>query len=406
MKQIKLCLLLCVGIALSACTNNAEEILITNESNAENELIDANVSRELYGKLLDYLKSVTRTTNIAEPEYYGGAYFSENKLHVLLTDKQFAPDFLLDNPNAIIELCEYSQQELNYIMDVIDDFKNVPYGISPIADNLIRWQINTIDNRVEVFLKQCTNSTIREFKNLIIDSPALVFYEADNNCNLWEKTKINYLSEILTRATVNAYPGMAITAAPSGATMGNPGSLGYKAKIGTTVGFIISGHVAAKNDIIARQLSTGQNVMGICQDSRHENGGNIDAAFCVLTSSSFSLVNYIKNNTSLVLTPSIYDKATVGTDAYLAGANTSSSGKIVNMRVSTTDEEKQITITQQVLASYYGIDGDSGGLVYTMDAGKYYILGIHHSSDRNSTNVSTYCPASTIQSVMNAVPCN
>lgn len=107
-----------------------------------------------------------------------------------------------------------------------------------------------------------------------------------------------------------------------------------------------------------------------------------------------------------MLTPSIYDKATVGTDAYLAGANTSSSGKIVNMRVSTTDEEKQITITQQVLASYYGIDGDSGGLVYTMDAGKYYILGIHHSSDRNSTNVSTYCPASTIQSVMNAVPCN
>lgn len=395
------CFLLFIGIVWTACSDKEDFQSIENQ--VENPTA-REIRRELLGSFV-----LTRSAGYDYPDYFGGMYYAnDSKLAVLVKsgNESEVPNFLVNNSNVILESCKYSLNELNNVMKIIDDYMVNASVINPIAENVRLWGVSQQNNCVEVLMYTCTQNTIEEFRRVVIDSPVLSFKSCNQANYDWNKININ-LVKFMARAVVNAYPGMPITAAAPGATKGNPGSFGYKAKKGNTIGFVTAGHVAALNNIISRNLSTQQNEMGVCKDSRHVNGGNIDAAFCTLTSSSFQLVNYITNNSAMTLTPTIYRDVEEGTSAYLAGSVIASSGKVVKVGVSVRDKNTGVTIKGLVQVDYISYSGDSGGLVYTRADNKYQVLGIHQSGDGDDIDiVAAYCPATTIESVMGVVPCD
>lgn len=63
------------------------------------------------------------------------------------------------------------------------------------------------NNRVEVYLKNCTSADIEEFKRNVVDSPAIVFRAKEGVYESWDSIEITYENVLMTRAATNVYAG-------------------------------------------------------------------------------------------------------------------------------------------------------------------------------------------------------
>ena len=393
-----------------SCTNND---IVVNDLENNDIKCSATIeeSMKTYSDLIDsFKKGETRLTNeTIYPDYYGGAYIDDDGLLVIWVKDNFdIPIILSENSSIIIKKALYSYNELSKIMDTIDEFKEQSHSLQNlISSNIYMWSLDEKNNRVEVCLKDCSPSAIEEFKRVVTDSPAVVFTRKESISDMWNKVDIIYKNALETRSVINVYAGEKIYAAAEGTSIAKPGSFGYKAQRNGVEGFVTAGHVAAVNDLISIPADNGNSsvyLIGKCTVSKHENNGNLDAAFCVITSSSFAVTNQI-GNTGKTYSQFLYRNYAVGSPVFLCGGITSSSGKITSLKVSTEDDETGIVIKDMVKADYASEPGDSGGLVYMTISNINYILGVHHSGTHSgSTHVTTFCPAIRIQDDMGILP--
>ncbi|MCL3851512.1 hypothetical protein M1P97_09455 [Parabacteroides sp. GYB001] len=111
------------------------------------------------------------------PSYYGGSYTNKKgQLIIFITgDTLKAKEIFSERTNktnTIFQSCEYSYRTLNKIMDTISYKTN---NKIPTSKYLDYWWIEEKENRVFVFLNKLNDEVISEFKQNIIDSPAIVF---------------------------------------------------------------------------------------------------------------------------------------------------------------------------------------------------------------------------------------
>lgn len=406
MKNYLLLYFLMVSIAFGACTNDI--VVSDNQDRSENEeIVKVGESMKIYSDLIDsFKKGKTRGTDEdIYPDYYGGGYIDDDGSLVIWVKEGFNIPTTLEEHSVIIKEGLYSYNELNKIMEIINTFKGSSLP-SSVSANIYMWVLDERNNRIEVYLKNCTDADIDEFKRAVINSPAIVFKAKEGISESWDSIEITYEDILMTRAVINVCAGTKIYAAAQGSTTAKPGSFGYKAKRNGVEGFVTAGHVAAKDDVISRPADGGTsvNIIGKCNVSEHKNNGNLDAAFCVLTSSSFALTNQI-GNTGKTYSQYLYRNYAVGTPVSLCGGNTSSTGKITTLKISVEDEKTGVVINDMVGADYASIGGDSGGLVYMSINANNYVLGVHHSGTHSgSTHVTTFCPATRIQDDMGIIP--
>ena len=113
--------------------------------------------------------------DVTLPDYFGGVYVSPtNELVIQLTevtDENVATFVtLLGHDQFIVEEVQYSQQQLDAIMDEIARNVSPNQPVSAYA-----WYVDTINNRVIVELVNYNQQQIDLFRELVSDSTAIVF---------------------------------------------------------------------------------------------------------------------------------------------------------------------------------------------------------------------------------------
>lgn len=386
MKKSLLSLLL-VCFTLFSCTDdlsvldNSEHNFVENTSEITNSGDEAK-ALDAYAILKNYYTLNTKSLHgedeiIQFPDYYGGSFVDGDKLVVYIIDStENIPSILKENPNIVIQEGKYSFSLLTEIKDKLNDVYMSDNAIlNPAVSNIDMFAISETNNRIEVYLKNCDEAAIIDFKHYIIDSPAITFIQSQNIPNeaveFMEKFELR-----LPKATVTVYPGSHLGSGPDLMSNLTPGSLGYKATYGGKTGFVTAAHVAALNDIVHIVYDTNKSTpIAECTFSR--KSGSVDVAFCSATDCNVS--NNINGNASNVLSPSIYTGIKEGITVYLSGYQTQSSGKIKYLGVSSGG------LSNLIASSYSSVDGDSGGLVYYKDNSKNYIVGIHRSKSKFTT---------------------
>lgn len=146
-------------------------------------------------------------------------------------------------------------------------------------------------------------------------------------------------------------------------------SVGFRAKIGKTVGIVTAGHAVKLNEV----AYIGGTAVGKCTISKQ--GGTADAAF-VKTYSNCTPTNYLVGSTYVLSTQTSQPGA--GTIINFRG---SVSGVKDGVIVSTnaTDTFNGYSYTNLTTATYTSTKGDSGGIIYTYISSKdiRYTVGIH-----------------------------
>lgn len=111
------------------------------------------------------------------PSYYGGSYTDKKGRFVIFItgDTLKAKEIFskkTNKINTIFQSCEYSYRTLIKIMDTINYKINSKTCTSKYLDY---WWIEEKENRVYVFLNKLNDEVVSEFKQNIVDSPAIVF---------------------------------------------------------------------------------------------------------------------------------------------------------------------------------------------------------------------------------------
>lgn len=277
---------------------------------------------------------------------YGGAYIDENgNLIVLITQikDEFANAIYSVDDRIIIKECEYSYQELTEIMNIINDYKNIK---DIFSDEFDHYMLVDADNRIVVYLKNCNESNIQEFKKRILDSDAIMFKQS--------------IDDGTEEATIKA--GAKISSSSGSA------SVGYRVKLNGVTGIVTAAHFVTNGD----NVSYSGNTIGTCTVSVYS--GSVDAAFVEVTGETLS--NTIDGG-STVLSTTISEPGS-GTVINKRGFKTySTSGTVYSTNASWTING--VNFTNLTAATYDSDNGDSGGVVYSYisSTGTRLTLGIH-----------------------------
>ena len=122
-------------------------------------------------------KWMTPDGTIQYPDYYGGAYINDNHelvLYVAEGTEMVSP--FSDGNGVIVETVSYSYNEL---VDMVSDLAKRVWGNPDAGLPFTVASIYVYDtgNRVVVELEEYTEENVQIFKNLICDSPMLVFQQ-------------------------------------------------------------------------------------------------------------------------------------------------------------------------------------------------------------------------------------
>lgn len=265
------------------------------------------------------------------PDYYGGCYLDGNMLVVYIKEgTENLPSVLTENSHIILKEGKYSYTYLYDVAEAMSDiYISDNFKLNPVSANLEMFGFSRRNNRIEVYLKDCSEAAISEFKQYMVDSPALYFIQAEVEpeefTNFMER-----MNSISPRATYTVNPGSQIGAAPDMYSNQTPGSLGFKATYNKKNGFVTASHVAQLNDIVFTIYDINKaNPIAKCTLSKKE--GKVDIAFCEVTVDNCNTTNNINGNTSKVLSQKIFPAADIlpGLKVSLAGYQTQSSGEIL-----------------------------------------------------------------------------
>lgn len=276
------------------------------------------------------------------PDYYGGCYIDENqKLVVYVKDVPSLRSSSIDLNNDVIEkkTCTYSYNELIKIQKQVLNYVSNTTNIAT-SQNVVAVSIMSKENLVKVGLLDCSDQKIKEFKENIADSPAVIFERA-------EIVEPYYVLD----------PGSYIS------TTSGSFSTGYRAMGQYNAdGFVTAAH--AVKQVGVGIYNSSRELLGTSYSLKY--GGTVDAAF-IRSSTLADMTNYIPG-TGLRYKQTSLDPI-VGLVIYKIGQATSiSSGNITsdNSAYMTSD---RVWLSQQAGAAMVATQGDSGGLVYYNSGG-------------------------------------
>lgn len=379
-----------LGVGLISCTNDLS-IEDTNMSNSIESVSEAtNVDDQsnalkAFADLKSYFSIISKSLQDEEniikfPDYYGGCFVKEGKLVVNIKEgTKDLPAIITANPNIVVQECKYSYSLLVKIQKELEALYLSEYAnLNPAINNIDMFGISEIDNRIDVYLKDCSENAISEFKHYLVDSPVIFFIQS-YNLPAEVSEFMNRFESISSRTLRTVYPGSRLGAGAESAIYLIPGSLGYKATYGGKTGFVTAAHVAALNDVV-HLVYDGNKSEPIAKCTFSRKSGNVDVAFCEAT--NCNITNSIAGNTSNTISSSIYSNIATGISVNLSGYESQSSGTIKYLGLVSGG------ITGLIGASYSSMDGDSGGLIYHKEGSKNYIVGIHRSRAKLNTGES------------------
>jgi hypothetical protein len=327
-----------------------------NEANYINEII-------LNGIKISTRAEAEGNDHNVYPDYYGGSFIERNgTLKILLKgDSLSAVNHIKSIYNDDIVrygLCKYSYTELCNVLDGIDQaLKNAD---SSIKKNISAYGIDDGANRVIVYLLDCSDSSIKNFR-MVYNHPSLEFEQLgriiEEKGNICPGNKL-YLTTYLEDESF--------------------GTFAFRAKEksgGKRVGYVTAGHVLEQDDFC---YISGKTV-GECVKS-NSYGGNADAAFIVVDTIKFEPSNYVNGNTQNPLS-TVTSQPGVGTYVNKWGAATGNSGGYIkSTTVRVLDDNGNVRFTNMTTATYNSGAGDSGGIVYTLvkSSNTRYTVGVHH----------------------------
>jgi len=267
------------------------------------------------------------------PDFIGGIYFNDPGNMVLQivnnsSGRSSINDFLREAENVIVEYVDFSQNELNAILDVLDSYRFAIDDVRPEVFNNIDWYaLDTINNRVEVHLRVYNEREIARFRDTVLDSPAIYFVES--------------VSSPVAATTLFAGQDMRHVFG---------GSLGYRVERGsgcnTVQGFVTTGHAGLR---VGQTLPFG--TVRWWQWS-----GQVDAAF-IETNSNVNLSNTLANNAGWIVTNVPTSFAVGDIVAKLGGTTGYTTGRVTRANV------EGAGVTGQVQTDVNADFGDSGGIV-------------------------------------------
>ena len=134
------------------------------------------------------------------PDFIGGIYYNDNGNMVVQIVEDFitrdaklyscVEDFIVKAGNIIVENVQFSINEIdktNRVLDILYHSKN-NINKSKVWDNIISYEIDTINNRIVIYLKKCNMVDIVQFRSEVLNSPMIVFDEADEPVVLFGTT--------------------------------------------------------------------------------------------------------------------------------------------------------------------------------------------------------------------------
>lgn len=253
------------------------DVIVQNSSIQEmrNKVAKSNLQTQANVTNVEILASFTKTRNESGktyPDYYGGSYVTpEGKLVILVKgDMATAQNSIMataDDNEIIYESCNYSFQELRDIVDSIEAYLNISLIVNK---NVIGANLLDKENKVIVYLKDCSEEAVSDFRNNVINHSAIIFKQAEN-C---KEENINILAgskAALGSSSNSLYGSFAFRAVETS---------GSKRK-----GMVTSGHVAATG----MDIYSNGNYIGTCSSS--QKGGQVDAAFVPSTTVLFEPSN-------------------------------------------------------------------------------------------------------------------
>lgn len=373
MKQFLLkCLVLAVVFTMAGCSNDLDEQNFAPETKSLSYL-------ELANNLWDSFEgSVTRSTTAVDaniyPMYYGGMYVQNDKLVVLVRENNTSvrENLIKRCGGAGFEMinCDYSFVELRDIVQkVIKSLQNTN------ELNIVGCALLDKENKIEVWLDDCSQQSIDKFKAVIGDYSCFTFKTSN---------PVQFEESIYSGSSIGV---------KNGVTNGW-GSLAYRARRNGAEGFVGSGHVMkyVGNALYNDNHST---VIGDCIASNI--GGTVDASFCTLRS-GYTPSNQVRNNFFTLSTTTKFPL--VGEIVNIAGRHNNGSGHVVSTYVIYNGYTGAV-MSGGIAADYASKDGDSGAVIYD-NSGR--LVGVHVGKvDVGGTLRAISCPAADVNSVLNLV---
>lgn len=335
---------------VTACT---DELGVESNTDVQQiESLGAQDAESGYNHLIQSFNTnaTSRTVGQKYPDYYGGAYIDNNRLIVNIpkgVSSYSNFDNILSETSYKIKECEFSYNELEKIMSVIEEYKQKnPY--SSVSQNFYSYSISDKDNRIKVYLEEYTEEQVRLFKNDVIDSPAIEFVESNG---------------ILVLCSSPIRVGAGISAASNDAI----GSIGYRAKYVnagvTKYGFVTCAHVIPSGD----DVKYGQTIIAKSDSKRWKHSGSVDATFCEYKN-GYTISNKINMTNDTLSRETAY--AGQGTTIHKCGVRTSlTDGKVVESTVNYNNGTISLTNVTKIkfdIPEYGANAGDSGGIVFGM----------------------------------------
>lgn len=375
-------------ISIDMDTVHAESESFMNRDEMYRIAEEQSVAYNHYQRIMELMGTQTRDgssqSEIVYPNYYGGAYINDDNKLVMLVKKEFATtraacDLMSQiDDEVVITECEYSYSELQGVVDVIE--QKVEQNPA-LASNIGVFGIIAKTNNVLVCLYDISSEKISLFRNMIIDTPMIVFEEATPFVD--QSTTAN-LSNNNTRFysynTIDCGGKFFVNHSLTGREYG---SVGYRAinNIGS-IGFVTTAHTFLDSlgtfRNTARITSPSPAILGYVAwgDWEYEGGGCLDAAF-VEVLPDFQITNrfpiYMGGDTlsTEILEPmpgqAIYmlgQKSLSETSSFVRGTVLCDEGKYFE-----PGSNNQVVLLNDIIISdAIGLPGDSGGTVFAFNS--------------------------------------
>lgn len=330
------------------------------------------------------------TDEVIYPEYFGGLYINdEGELVILKLEDEISNDqtSISNFEDAVIESVEFSYQELVETMDFLNAIANGSEQFDTLISLTNTWSLDVINNQVLVSLIDYNPEEVARFQQEILDSPVIVFEQtslADHEYSS-EAFEQQWIFPVnVPNPPTSPRPASAGTAIRTGdrifsyrTGVGYLGGLsaGYRA-LGPNgeMGFVTAAHVpggAQIGDIITNYNGTR---LGVVQRAQLPG---IDAAFVVLDPGVS-----ITSRTNLAAGGNYNGVVGQRVRTYGATSGAPRVGTILTSHMSAIMSgggNGLVVITDAIRATGLGLAGDSGAVVYTIDAAGHVTgtAGIH-----------------------------
>lgn len=320
------------------------------------------------------------------PEYYGGSYVDDNgDLTILLTENnqniQNTVKNIADDNRIKFKNSKYSYAELTRLSDTISnkvqENLNNKVRSKNILDDVEGTALIDDKNIIKVFIKDINDQKIKEFKENVVDSDALVFMNSSEE-------NVDDAGYQLSGQKISTSSGSGLSSA-------------FRVRRATDngfeYGFLTCGHGNKLRDSV---YDNSGNLLGTV-DLR-KCSGNIDTSYVMLSSGSTFSNSISTTPYTLTTTNDGIVRPTSGLYVYLYGAKThGSSGKVESTNV--TFSADSVSFNGFIGSSYARESGDSGGLICCSSSSSNYTknpVGVHkgrfagYSVFTNACNIINY----------------